>query len=317
VKDNGWISGQTGAILYNNTPTQIMSNETSKPGLPDFVIIGAMKSATSSLYMQLVEQPGIFMCTPKEPNFFSDEDKYSKGMDWYSGLFATAPKGSLLGEASTHYTKLPTHPKAVERLKKHLPNARFVYVMRHPVDRLVSHFMHEWSTGVYHCDIDEAVNKYPELVAYGRYAMQLEPYLQVFGRDAVLPVFFDHLVREPQAELERVCRFIGYQGQPVWINDMKPDNVSSERIRKFPGYKFLVDSSLATWVRRHLVPQSLRDAVKMKLRMQKRPALSDELRKQLESEFDYDLAQLGKWLGVDLECKNFKQLTSGGTFNWK
>lgn len=294
-----------------------MNTETKKPSLPDFVIIGAMKSATSSLYMQLVEQPGIFMCTPKEPNFFSDDDQYSKGMAWYSNLFASAPQGSLLGEASTHYTKLPTHPKAVERLKQYLPNARFVYVMRHPVDRLVSHYMHEWSTGVYHCDIDEAINKYPELIAYGRYAMQLEPYFKVFGRDAILPVFFDHLVREPQAELERVCRFIGYQGQPVWIQDMKPDNVSSERIRKFPGYAFLVDSSLATWLRRHFIPQSLRDAVKMKLRMKKRPSLGVEHRIRLEAEFDRDLAQLGKWLGADLDCKNFKQLTSGGTFNWK
>lgn len=231
-----------------------MTNETFNPRLPDFVIIGAMKSATSSLYMQLVEQPGIFMCTPKEPNFFSDDEQFSKGMDWYSALFTPAEKGCLLGEASTHYTKLPTHPKAVERLKRHLPNARFVYVMRHPVDRLVSHYMHEWSTGVYNCDIDEAINRYPELIAYGNYAMQLKPYLDTFGRDAVLPVFFDHLIREPQAELERVCKFIGYQGKPIWKQDIKPDNVSSERIRKFPGYQFLVDSGPATWLRRHFIP---------------------------------------------------------------
>lgn len=293
-----------------------MSTVPAKLCLPDFVIIGAMKSATSSLHKQLVEQQGIFMCTPKEPNFFSDADQYAKGMAWYSGLFATAPEGSLMGEASTHYTKLPTHPKAVERLKKYLPNARFVYVMRHPMDRLVSHYMHEWSTGVYHCGIEEAINKYPELIAYGRYAMQLEPYFEAFGRDAVLPVFFDRLIREPQSELERICRFIGYQGQPVWVKDIKADNVSSERIRKFPLYELLVDSGPATWLRRHLIPQGLRDAVKMRLRMQKLPVLGEADRARLEAEFDCDLAQLGTWLGTRLDCQHFKQVTSAASLDW-
>jgi len=286
------------------------------PRLPDFVIIGAMKSATSSLYDQLSRQPGIFMCTPKEPNFFSDDDQYSKGMAWYSSLFDEAEDGNLLGEASTHYTKLPTHPETVRRLKEHLPEARFIYVMRHPVNRLISHYIHEWSTGVYHCGIEEAIGKYPELVAYGRYAMQLEPYFNVFGRAAVLPVFFDHLLREPQAELERICRFIGYQGKPVWINDLKPDNVSSERIRRFPGYQLLVESGPATWLRHHFIPQSLRDAVKRKLRMRERPVLSKESMDKLEKEFDRDLEVLGKLLGVNLDCKNFKQVTSIESLNW-
>jgi hypothetical protein len=293
-----------------------MRFESSQLRLPDFIIIGAMKSATSSLYKQLVEQPGIFMCTPKEPNFFSDDDQYEKSMVWYAGLFANAPEGSLLGEASTHYTKLPTHPESVARMKKHLPNARFIYVMRHPVDRLVSHYIHEWSMGVYHCSIGEAINKYPELVAYGRYAMQLEPYLATFGRDAVLPVFFDRLLSEPQVEFERICRFIGYQGRPTWVEEMKPDNVSSERVRKFPLYGLLVKSGPATWLRRHFIPQRLRDAVKARLRMRERPTLKTEDRARLEAEFDRDLAQLGKWLGTHLDCWNFKQATSATSLDW-
>lgn len=293
-----------------------MNDNTLKPRLPSFVIIGAMKSATSSLYDQLTGQPGIFMCTPKEPNFFSDAEQYSKGMSWYENLFAYADKESLLGEASTHYTKLPTHPETVQRIKEHLPDARFIYVMRHPLNRLVSHYIHEWSTGVYHCNIDEAVDKYPELISYGRYAMQLEPYFEAFGRAAVLPVFFDHLLSEPQAELERICRFIGYQGQPVWIQDLKPDNVSSERIRKFPGYRLLIESGLATWLRRHFIPQGLRNIVKMKLRMKERPVLSGKVQARLEEEFDRDLKKLGNMLGANLNCMNFKQVTAAGPLNW-
>ncbi len=293
-----------------------MNDTSATARLPDFVIIGAMKSATSSLYEQLAAQPAIFMSTPKEPNFFSDAKQYAKGLSWYSKLFAEAPAESLLGEASTHYTKLPTYPLTIMRLREHLPNARFVYVMRHPIDRLVSHYIHEWSTGVYRCGIEEAIEKYPELIAYGRYAAQLAPYFEAFGSAAVLPVFFDHLLREPQAELERICRFIGYRGQPAWKHDLKPDNVSSERIRRFLGYGLLIESAPATWLRRNFIPQGLRDAVKRTLRMRDRPSLSPRIQAGLEAEFDRDLEQLGEWLGADLDCKNFKQLTSVTPLNW-
>ena len=88
----------------------------------------------------LARQPGIFMTTPKEPCFFSDDDVYARGLDWYRGLFAAAPTDAVCGESSTHYTKRPTHPHSAERIARDLgPDVRFVYLMRHPIDRLVSH----------------------------------------------------------------------------------------------------------------------------------------------------------------------------------
>jgi Sulfotransferase family len=294
----------------------IVTDAVSMP-LPRFVIVGAMKAATSTLQEQLAAQPGIFMSDPKEPNFFSDDRQFSKGMGWYSGLFAPAGAADLAGEASTHYTKLPTHPRTVSRLKQYLPEARFIYVMRHPIDRLISHYIHEWSMGVYHRPIVEALDRHPELVAYGRYAMQLQPYLETFGPDAVLPVFFDRLVREPQAELERVCRFIGYREKPTWLRDLQPSNVSSERIRRFPFYATLVDSTPATWVRQRLIPRGWRDAIKRRLTMKDRPVLTDEKRLALEREFDRDLAQLGGWMGCTLNCSNFKQVTGSQELGWR
>lgn len=284
--------------------------------LPDFMIIGAMKSATTTLQEQLVQQPGIFMCEPKEPNFFSDDDQFGRGLDWYLDLFAQAPAGALLGEASTHYTKLPTHPHAVARICQHVPHARFVYVMRHPVDRLVSHYIHQWSMGIFNEPIVEAVARYPELVAYSQYAKQLQPWFDAFGRDRVLPVFFDRLIAEPQRELERVCRFIGYSGTPQWQTDLAPSNVSAQRIRRFPLYDLIVDSPLATRVRRNLVPQGVRDWVKSRLTMRQRPELNAEHRQQLEQMFDVELAELGSWLGVTLTCANFKAVTRTDTLEW-
>lgn len=284
--------------------------------LPHFVIIGAMKSATTTLQEQLVEQPGIFMCDPKEPNFFSDDPQFRKGLDWYKQLFSMAPAGAVLGEASTHYTKLPTYPQCVSRLHEHLPDAKLIYVMRHPVERLISHYIHEWSMGNINCSIDTAVEQNPEMVAYSQYATQLAPFFKVYGHQSVLPVFFDRLIREPQTELERVCQFIGYSQKPSWIADLKPANVSSERLRKFPLYELVVESRPATWLRRSLIPRAWRDRIKAKLTMQQRPALSAETRSGLELTFNQDLSTLGNWLGKSINCTNFKEVTSAETLNW-
>ena len=81
--------------------------------LPDFIVIGAMKSATSTLHEQLAVQPGFFMSAEKEPNFFSNDENYAHGLAWYRSLFDNAASSDLCGESSTHYTKLPTYPNTV------------------------------------------------------------------------------------------------------------------------------------------------------------------------------------------------------------
>jgi hypothetical protein len=283
---------------------------------PHFVIVGAMKSATTTLQEQLVCQPGIFMCTPKEPNFFSNDEQYRKGLSWYQDLFAAAPAGDLLGEASTHYTKLPTYPETLGRMARYLPDVRLIYVMRHPVDRLVSHYMHEWSMGNIDCDIDDAVRRYPEMIAYGRYSMQLAPYFETYGRATVLPVFFDRLTASPQPELERICRFIGYADKPAWREDLSPSNVSQQRLRRFPFYETLVGSAPMKFIRRTFVPRSLRDWVKNRLTMRTRPVLGPSVRASLEATFDEDLATVGAWLGVSLTCANFKSVTAASSLEW-
>ena len=284
--------------------------------LPDFIIIGAMKSATSTLQEQLVLQPGIFMSSPKEPNFFSDVDVFSNGLNWYTSLFENAKPGDLLGEASTHYTKLPTYPETIKRLKESLPELRLIYVMRHPIDRLISHYIHEWSMGVFHCDINEAVEKYPELMTYGLYSYQLADYFKAYGKENILPVFFDRLVSSPQEELERVCAFIGYHQKPIWHFDLAASNVSSQRIRRFPFYNLIVESNIATYLRRKLIPQSFRDKVKKNLTMQSRPQLNEINLLNLTNAFDDDVKKLGDLLGIELNCDNFKENTRSNALNW-
>jgi hypothetical protein len=285
--------------------------------LPSFLIIGAMKSATSTLYEQLLRQPGVFLPKLKEPNFFSDDEQYSRGVGWYQDLFKEARASDVLGEASTHYTKLPSYPQTVTRLRNCLHEPRLIYVMRDPVDRLISQYIHQWSEGEIHCGVDEAVNRHPELIAYSCYARQLAPFMEAFGREAILPVFFDRLKSDPQGELERICRFIGYPGKAQWDADLSRHNVSAERVRKFPLYHLLVEHSVAETLRRRLVPKAIRTMVRQFLSIGERPALSEATRKNLEKLFDEDLAILSGWFGTDLRCHNFSAVTSAKSLEWK
>lgn len=285
---------------------------------PDFIIIGAMKSATSSLQKQLELQNGIFMSEPKEPNFFSNDEIFSHGERWYSNLFRDASPVDLKGEASTHYTKLPRYPDTVERLKNYAPEVKLVYVMRQPIDRLISHYVHNWSMGFVNrkVSIEPAISSYGNFIEYGLYFKQLIPWFEKFGKENILPVFFDRLLDSPQSELERICSFIGYSGQPCWIEEADASNVSGQRLRKFPLYSLVVESSLGSCARRTFVPKSFRETVKSRLRLADRPDITSETRIKLETIFDEDLESLGTLLGVELNCKNFKDVTSASSLDW-
>ena len=271
--------------------------------LPDFVIIGAMKCGTSTLHAQLAAQPQFFMSEPKEPNFFSDDDVYAKGEAWYRSLFATAPTGAVKGESSTHYTKLPTYPETIDRLAALLPDAKFIYVMRHPIDRLVSHYIHVWTQGVITVPIDEAIEKHPELIDYSRYSFQLEPWISRFGKERILPVVFEQMTTKPYEELKRIAAFLGASGSVKWRADLEARNVSADRIRKFPGYDLIVDNPLAAALRRTLVPRALRDRVKSNLQMRERPELSAAMVSRLTEIFDGDL----KALPTPMSCADFQR----------
>lgn len=289
------------------------------PRRPDFLIIGAMKCATTTLHGQLAAQPGVFMPgKDDEPNFFSDDHRYARGAAWYEGLFAAAGPDDLVGEASTHYTKLPTYPKCVARLRDWFgDDIRLIYQMRHPLDRLVSQYIHEWSEAWISVSIDDAIDRHLRLIHYSRYAMQLEPYLQTFGADRVLPMFFERLVAHPQAELERVGAFLGLSERPVWQADKDAANQSAARVRQGPVRRFLIRNRAMTALRRALVPQAMRDHFKKRWTLGERPRLSAPVEARVRAVLDDDLSQLGRWLGVDdLSCDTFPARIADRRLEW-
>ena len=283
--------------------------------MPDFIIIGAMKCATSTLHDQLARQIDIFMTEPKEPYFFSNDEIWAKGLGWYSRLFDNAGHGDLCGESSTHYTKLPTYPHTIKRMRAHIPNAKLIYVIRHPIDRLISHYIHDWSEKKIKSTIDQAISLHSNLIDYSKYAMQIRPFLESYGPETILLVFFEHLMSEPQTELERITRFIGYSEKPQWHRD-EVSNISSQRLRRSPLRDAIVWNPVSTYIRRAFIPQSLRDWVKSLWQMKKRPQLTQRTIKELEKIFDTDLAQLSQWIDVDLTCQTFKEVAQLSRPNW-
>ena len=262
--------------------------------LPDFCLIGAMKCGTSTIAAQLDAQPGIFMTSPKEPNFFSDDDVWAQGPEWYAALFAGSVPGDLKGEASTHYTKLPTYPKTLERMTSLLESVRLIYVVRDPIQRAVSHFIHEWTERRMSGTLDDAITRYPELIEYGLYAKQITPFIDAYGHDAICLTSLERVKADPQSELERIARHIGLAKPPMWQKDLKAQNVSGERLRKLPFHKLLVDHPVSSRLRRALVPQSIRTRLAQARQFGDRPVLSQNMETHLWTRFATDQAQLAE-----------------------
>jgi len=285
---------------------------------PDFVVIGAMKCATSTLHDQLAHHDGISMSDPKEPNFFSDEENWAKGLSWYESLFASMGSGDIKGESSTHYTKLPTYQACAERLHTYLPGAKLIYVMRDPIERLVSQYIHEWSMHAIPdgCSIDQAIREYPMLVDYSRYAMQLAPYIELFGRDAILPVFYERATRWHKEELTRIAEHIGYVNGVHWRED-DAKNVSSQRQRRSPMLDKVLNLKAVHVARRTLMPESLRAKIRSRWTMDERPKLSNDSIAYLREQLDPEMEILGRFLGIELCCDNFKERVLGeSTIGW-
>jgi len=286
--------------------------------LPDFAIIGAMKCGTSTLHEQLALRSGFFMSRPKEPNFFSDDPIYARGVAWYASLFAPAAPGQLCGESSTHYTKLPTFPATAERMHALLPKAKLVYVMRDPLERVVSQYLHEWSTREVEGSLEEAIAREERFVAYSCYAHQLAPWRERFGAAAILPVAFERMVAFPDEELARLCRFLGDSSpEPVsWRRDLEPQNVSSQRLMESQLRDALLQVAPLRWLK-DLLPRSLRERVKALWRPGARPVLRPDLRAHLEAQIDRDLERLGDWLGIELCCRRWTEQVLERAIEWK
>ena len=197
------------------------------PRRPNLFIIGAMKSGTTTLHEYLDSHPQIAMSRIKEPGFFVEELTLRQGEDWYLSLFEQDDRFRYRGESSTHYTKLPVYRGVAERLSRFNPEARLIYIMRNPIERLVSHYWHNIRDPLYGRErraLLKAVRKRPDYLAFSDYAMQLEPYIKLFGRDALYALTFEELIQDPQRELDQLYDWLGLPSHPIGGESLKAHN---------------------------------------------------------------------------------------------
>jgi hypothetical protein len=215
-----------------------------KGRLPGLFVIGAMKSGTNYLRKLLGRHPSICMTEVDEPSYFVDPDelkviwpeKWAHGY-WrdernYLQLFASAGDATILGEASTNYTKIPLVSCVAERLQAFNPDARLIYLLRDPVERAISHY---WHMVRYHSEcrsIVAAIRHDPQYVAVSHYAMQLAPFRERFGDDRIVVLTHEALVRDPLTTVESLYRWLGLDPACVDIAGFKdPEHVTPEAFR--------------------------------------------------------------------------------------
>ncbi len=188
---------------------------------PQFMIIGAAKSGTTTLHQYLCRHPQIFMSTPKEPDFFSVDSHYAKGIDWYESLFQDAKPDQICGEASTTYSRLQQYPHTVERLFKVLPKVKLIYIMRHPVDRAYSFYVHRLKGARYKPELavektfEETIVKQSEFIDSSFYLYQIEQYLKVYPLSSFLFLRMEDLIQHPH---ETICKILTFIGADANIN---------------------------------------------------------------------------------------------------
>jgi hypothetical protein len=190
--------------------------------LPNFLVIGAMKAGTTSLHRYLQGHPEIYLpdryraARTKEFDFFTTAHNWHLGVDWYASHFASAGPAVAIGEISPNYSKHPEHPGVPRRIHSIMPDVKFVYLVRDPIERLRSHYRHQVGKGRESRDIDTALTDEPAYLDASRYWMQIEQYLEYFSEAQFLVITTEDLRdRRPQT-VARTLAFLGVNSD--WVS---------------------------------------------------------------------------------------------------
>jgi len=261
--------------------------------LPNVLIVGAAKCGTTSLHEYLDGHQEVAMSREKELDFFVEEKSWGRGVEWYERQFAAA---SVRGESSPSYTAYPRYRGVPERIHRIVPGARLVYLVRDPIERIVSHFAHRQIVrpGALE-DAFAEPGRREGLVAPSRYWLQLEQYLELFAPERILILDSDELRARRVETLERVFAFLGVDASFRSPAFTATHNRASQHSRPNRAGR-LVGGAL----RRALSPeraQVLRArapaALKAPFRTAvERPILSPKLRAQLADELRDDVERL-------------------------
>ena len=214
---------------------------------PTFFVIGAAKAGTTTFCHLLGQHPEIFFSPKKELHFFSFDETYARGIDWYESNFEGARETQQIGEGSTTYTASSAFPDAARRLAEYAPNARLIYLVRNPLERIASTWLqlrnlrsvNPFATvGVkelpdaFRVDVDfnRAVRLQAEsLVDSTNYMREIAMYREFFSEEQILIGTFEELRSDPRAFLQRCFEFLTVDSTHQLANYSVHMNRTSDR----------------------------------------------------------------------------------------
>lgn len=278
--------------------------------LPTFMIIGAAKAGTTSLHFYLAQHPEIQMSANKEPNFFAGPPngvpfppRHVGRIGDYEALFDA--RFAVRGEASTGYTNHPRRTGVAQRIKRMIPDAKLIYLVRDPVERTISHYHDALALGKLRDSLEAALGEFsPEnpLLCHSRYATQLELYLQHFPAEQILVVDQADMRTDRRASLRRIFEFLGV--------DSGFDSVAFERTLHASEGRPVYSPRCWAFVERLVVPRAqlvpagsrrrLRQAFERGLLPKLEPAdVEADLRMRLSDLFRAEVRRLRELTGED------------------
>ena len=258
-------------------------------------IIGAQKSGTTSLASLLGHNPMVCVSEPKEPNYYSIN--YEKGAEWYKNCFQRSDK--VLVDASTTYTMCPLTKDSLNlkdgrdklldvphRIYSDNPNARIIYIIRHPVGRMYSNYWHNMKYGYENKPFEQAIKDDPLYVEMSFYYLQLEKYLDFFKKEQILVLKFEDLVKNQLTILNECERFISVNETEVNI-----ENKDENKGKQYGSLaKRLMNNSFVQSIEQH-IPGNLKEKLKSIL-TKNIPPLDKKRKKELMLLFNEDQKKL-------------------------
>jgi len=278
--------------------------------LPELLVIGAMKSGTTTLYHDLMSHPEIFLAQ-KESNHLTQDITAQE----YAEAFQKSNTAQLCGDVSMRYSMLPDFPGVAERARNILAaSTKIIYIIREPVARAISHHYHFYSLTDHRrmsANIDECVSRYPRLINNGRYAMQLDPWLRAWGPEAIHVIRFEDYIAKRQKQFSKLCRLLHISSPPEGIDFERVKNVSLGKPVLNRPLKWVQNNAIYKHVVRPCVPLPMRDLIRGRLCSQAPPPPAPPRLKtvdQMLAIFRKDEERLRSMLGRSEPYWNFDQV---------
>jgi hypothetical protein len=283
--------------------------------LPTYIIIGAMKCGTTSLHRYLSAHPQISTSVKKELNFFKTEIDFAKGVQWYASQFDSTY--SVRGEGSPNYTKWHIFPGVPQRMYSVVPDCKLIYIARNPIERAISHYLHNWSAGIESRPISEAFQRFENnnYILTGNYLFQLERFIEYYRQDQILVLLSEDLRDERQATLSRVFQFLGVDDAFVCQDFQQVHHRTSARRREISLVRLSrrYFPAMLTLARKLLPSSALGKLSTIAHVPVPSVIIAQELHDRLVEHYELDIQGLSRFLGGKTPNWFGKSLTSSVT----